>query len=129
MGWGGYLYVEDEKGKRITCPHPCEWGTITDVLGKNASKELIEERVGFNSYCVCLDCMHQFEADLRDKSDNPWSFYYTISAGLDPDKKKDRRECPKCASPDIRTVFEMIGQLCPKCEKGTIEEIETGIIS
>lgn len=37
------------------------------VLGRNATPDLIKERTGFNSHCVCLDCLHQFDADLRDE--------------------------------------------------------------
>jgi hypothetical protein len=29
----------------------------------------------------------------------------------------------------VKTAFEIIGEKCPKCKKGTIEEIETGIVT
>lgn len=31
-GWGGYQYVENERGQRICCPHPGEEYTICEVL-------------------------------------------------------------------------------------------------
>ncbi|MBU1177296.1 hypothetical protein KKH96_02515 [Patescibacteria group bacterium] len=110
-GWGGCMYVEDDNGKRITCDHPCEGEAIGNVLGKNPSKELLKKRVGFNSDCICLDCLHQFKADLSSK-------------GL---KDKDKRECPKCKSEKVKTISELVNKPCPKCHKGTIKEIETGI--
>lgn len=70
------MYVEDKKGKRIICPHPGEMGKVKSVLGKNISEKVFREKTGFNSYSICLDCLYQFEADLRDEKNNPWRFYY-----------------------------------------------------
>lgn len=112
--YGYYLYVEDDSGKRIECYHPGEEITINSVLGKNASEKLREERVGFNSYCICLDCLKQFEADLDIKKNGT---------------SKDPRECPKCKSSNISTLKELAGQQCPKCKKGKIIERWTGIIT
>lgn len=153
-GWGGHMYVEDDEGRRIACGHPGEYHTVEQVLGKNASRKLVKERTGFNSYCVCLDCLYQFEADLRDEIANPWRSDYdapdedTFLIGLSKllavnekcvpsevwkeiskEWKKDERKCPQCGSSNVKTVFELIGNPCPKCKEGTIEEIETGIIS
>jgi len=100
VGWGGYMYVEDNNGKRIICPHPEEYSKIYEVLGYNASEELIAERVGFNSHCLCLDCLHQFEADIE----------------------KDERKCPRCISTSVKTLLELVGTSCPKCKKGIIKE-------
>jgi|YNPMSStandDraft_1061717.scaffolds.fasta_scaffold47458_2 predicted RNA-binding Zn-ribbon protein involved in translation (DUF1610 family) len=122
-GWGGYMYVEDDKKKRIVCPHPVEDWTVAEVLGDNAPIDLIKARTGFNSYCLCLDCLHQFEADLGDERANPWRGWYGAM------RQKDERKCPQCKSTNIATVFELIGTPCPKCKDGLIEEIETGIIS
>ena len=122
-GWGGYMYVENDKGERIVCPHPGEIFKVLEILGENVTEELIKERTGFNSYCVCLDCLYQFEADLGDEKVNPWRLYYGAM------REKDKRECPRCKSENVKTVFELIGQVCPKCKKGIIEEIPTGIVS
>jgi predicted amidohydrolase len=32
-GWGGHLFVIDDKGERIVCNHPGEEGTIIETLG------------------------------------------------------------------------------------------------
>lgn len=116
------MYVEDDEGNRIVCPHPVEYHTVTEVLGENPSEELVRERTGFNSYCICLDCLHKFMADLGDER-SVWRHYYGT------EREKDKRECPQCSSSKVRTVFELIGEKCPKCKTGTIEEIDTGIIS
>jgi hypothetical protein len=106
-GWGGYTYVTDLNGNRIICPHPLEDERIRKVLGEEASWELIQERTGFNSDCVCLECLTQFNLDLD----------------------RDPRICIKCRSGNVRTLNELIDQQCPKCKKGMIREIDTGIIS
>lgn len=146
--------LRDHEKVRIECPSPSEEDTVELVLGRNATFELRKERTGFNSYCVCLDCLHQFEADLRDEVANPWRSDYdapdadTFLMGLSrliavnkkaipsevwkeitKEWKKDERECPKCGSKNVKTEFELIGKPCPKCKEGTIEEIETGKIS
>jgi hypothetical protein len=125
-GWGGYRYVTDEQGRRIICPHPDERRTIGAVLGTDCSPEVVKERTGFNSYCLCLDCMARFEADFRDEVANPWRFYY---GAQDPGTRRDERKCPRCGSANVKTVFELIGEPCPSCKEGIIEERETGLIS
>jgi len=130
MGWGYGFYVEDEQGKRIICPHPVERQSVEKVLGRNPSPELLNKRTGFNSDCLCLDCLHQFEADLGAFRGywSPYEFYLTeYQPG--PKQAKDRRECPKCHSRNFKTELEMVGQNCPRCKDGVIEEIITGMIS
>ena len=68
--------LRDHEKVRIECPSPSEEDTVELVLGRNATFELRKERTGFNSQCVCLDCLHQFEADLRDEVANPWRSDY-----------------------------------------------------
>jgi len=74
-GWGGYMYVEDEKGKRIPYPHPSEFSKVREVLGCFPTKELLNDRTCFNSYCICLDCKNRYEADLGDETHNKWRSY------------------------------------------------------
>ena len=117
-GWGGYMYVIDNNGRRIVCPHPGEASVVAEILkidedtlfgfpwllrSDDAPVQLLEERTGFNSYCVCLDCVSQFELDID----------------------RDERKCPKCGSEKVRTEPEMVGEPCPKCKKGTVELIDT----
>ncbi len=101
------MYVTDDKGKRIGCNHPGELNTVHQVLGGEVSDEIFKARTGFNSYCVCLDCLRQSELDIR----------------------RDERRCSSCDSLNLKTVHEMIGETCPKCGKGTVMEIDTGLIS
>lgn len=123
-GWGGYMYVIDGSGKRIICPHPAEMHTVSKVLGENASRELIMDKTGFNSDCVCLNCLHQFELDIGDyEIAESWRYFYGAI------RRRDERRCLYCNSVEVRTVFELIDEPCPKCKEGKIEEIITGIIS
>jgi predicted RNA-binding Zn-ribbon protein involved in translation (DUF1610 family) len=152
-GWGGYQYVESKEGKRIECIHPVEEETIEEVLGEEKDNlELRKKRVGFNSYCLCLQCLQQFEADLRDEFSNSWRFHYNSPSGhiiLNSIKKlvsinemcipnhvwkkmtkewaKDERKCPSCGSNNIKTELELVGESCPMCREGLIEEIPTCI--
>jgi len=88
----------------------------------------VRERTGFTSYCVCLNCLHQFEADLGEIGYSP---YEGAPEKHKPRLKqgKDKRECPKCKSKNVKTELEMIGETCPRSKKGVIEEIDTGAIS
>ena len=128
-GWGYGFYVVNDKGERIICGHPGERGHVFEVLGERASiLEVVRERTGFNSNCVCLDCLHQFRADLGEIG---WSPYEGLIKEYKPRLKqeKDRRECPKCKSKNVKTELEMVGETCPKCKEGVIEEIWTGAVS
>ncbi len=129
-GWGYCFYVEDGQGDRIDCHHPRERRYIEQVLGKRLSLELIRERTGFNSFCVCLDCLHQFKADLG-VSESYWSPYepYLDEYLPRPKQAKDKRQCPSCKSTNVKTELEMIGETCPKCKEGVIKETWTGSIS
>lgn len=127
-GWGMYFYVEDDKGSRIVCPHPAEREVVVEVLGNGASLEAIRERTGFNSYCICLDCLYQFEADLGESGWSPFE-HYIGSYKPRLKQEKDKRECPKCKSKNVKTELELVGEVCPKCNQGVIEEIWTGAIS
>ena len=106
-GWGGIRYVTDENGQKIICPHPGDFFQIYEVLGESASGELVDQRTGFNSDCLCLDCLAKFQIDL----------------------KREQRICPKCRSNHVNSVKELVGEPCPKCKDGTVQEIETGSFS
>jgi len=42
---------------------------------------------------------------------------------------KDRGQCQECVATEIKTGFELVGNICPMCKKGQIVEIITGRIS
>ena len=134
-GWGGYLFVENDEGERITCGHPGERFRIEDVLRGNFLIKLIKgrtikKRVGFASDCLCLDCFHKFNADLADeKGKLNWRNFYMNKKILGMVGGKDKRECLKCKSKKVKTLSELINESCPQCHKGTIKEIKTGAIS
>lgn len=99
-GWGGYTYAVDDKGIRVVCPHPGEVSTISAVTGLDYAKASDAGRVGFAQFCVCLECLKQFDLDL----------------------KRDAVVCHACASTRVRSLRQLIGQPCPKCKTGQIEE-------
>ena len=124
-GWGGYMYVIDDSGNRIPCPHPGEMRTVVEVLGRGASREKITARTGYNSDCVCLKCLSQFTLDIGDEEivESSWRYFYGAT------KRRDRRRCPECGSGWVRTVLELVGGKCPECGRGTIKEFYTGLVS
>ena len=130
-GWGYRFYVEDDNGKRTDCHHPMERRYVAEVLGKNKnlSLELVRERTGFNSFCVCLDCLNQFKADLGQDGWSPYELYLEHHHLPRPKQAKDKRECPNCRPKKVKTELELVGEVCPKCKEGVIEEIWTGAIS
>jgi predicted RNA-binding Zn-ribbon protein involved in translation (DUF1610 family) len=110
-GWGTYVYVVDDDGRKIVAPHPCEQFVACDVIGCTM-KELDENeeyksRVGVMHYVVCISCAHQFAIDL----------------------KRHLRVCPECGSKSVYNCWEMIGRQCPRCRRAQIVEEDTGIIS
>jgi len=133
MGWGGVAYVESNDGKRITLTHPIEDSVRERVLNippgtlssfphdkpkwwwlkkrlntykKNKEMyDLARARSGFLSDCICIDCMQKQRLDL----------------------KKDERKCCSCSSVNVKSLRDLLGNLCPKCKKGVITEIKTGI--
>jgi hypothetical protein len=52
-----------------------------------------------------------------DERADSWRYYYGATM------KRDKRKCPHCNSPKVKTVFELIGKTCPKCNEGMIQEI------
>lgn len=132
-GSGGHLYVENSEGRRIVCGHPGEDSQIREILGHYPTREELQAMTGFNSYCVCLDCLEQFKADYRDEKVNEnrfWNECPQFREGLrGKPKMKDERICPSCQSNNVVTEFELVGKTCPKCKKGKFQEIVTGSVS
>lgn len=118
---GGYLYVKDESGKRIVCPHPLEYHTIAEVLKisrddafawlqkeyekiTEETKKKIQSNTGMNFQYICLDCCSENYLD----------------------KTVDEMKCGKCGSTNLKYVADLVGQTCPKCKEGTVQMIKKG---
>ncbi|MFC1995657.1 hypothetical protein ACFLVM_02130 [Chloroflexota bacterium] len=122
LGWGTYMYVTDGDGNRVICYHPSESRYVVEVLGERPSAELVYQKTGFNSHCLCLECLYQFDADYGES-------YWTSKGFPDDRMVKDKRECPKCKSENVKTELELVGETCPKCKEGIIEKTWTGWVS
>jgi predicted RNA-binding Zn-ribbon protein involved in translation (DUF1610 family) len=118
-GSGGYSYIEDESGMRINYEEKSEKSLrtiISEIWGFSDYrnwKELVRIHTGFNSYCICLDCLNIFEADI---SPNRNGF------------SKDDKVCPKCSSNQVHTELELVGKECPSCNEGKIGKIIVPLI-
>jgi hypothetical protein len=138
------MYVEDESGERIACGHPCEDSVVERVLGvsfdqiglsvfdsirprwwwlkkKRNIYSLIREKTGYNSFCICLDCLNKMALDLGDEK-SKWRSQYGYN------RAKDARICGKCNSHNVRTLAESVDRLCPVCKKGKIAVIFSGTV-
>lgn len=111
---GGFLYVTNDNGERVSLKGAKEKEAIARILlneefsfcpdDANLSQttiDILEERVGYMSACLCMNCFHQFGLDLR----------------------KDEVECPGCRSDQVRTFLTMLYKPCPKCRSGLMETI------
>lgn len=104
-GWGSYMYVRSWWGRKVACPHPVETAIRDRVLGIRGwfmSTEEKNKRTGFNSYCVCLDCLKISKIDLE----------------------REKKECQKCKSKNIKAITDV--KTCPKCKEGEIEWHDAG---
>ena len=75
---------------------------------KRATYNFIRQRTGYNSLCVCLDCKNYMYLDLG----------YTRWGKKT--KPKDKRQCDKCLSQNVKVTNELTGEMCPECKKGVI---------
>jgi len=111
----GFFYVADDDGNRILLEGDLESSIIADALCINedditgcvfapdrneSSILLMEERVGYCSFCFCRTCHERCALDV----------------------KRDTIRCPSCGSDDVATFIGLIGTACPKCGAGTLEE-------
>jgi predicted RNA-binding Zn-ribbon protein involved in translation (DUF1610 family) len=120
-GWGGYAYQIGDNGERIEIPHPAEMRVFFKHWKR---RKRIEGSTGFNSYCLCLDCLKSSVLDLGDEENARKSIRYFYGCI----KKRDERKCPSCGSENVRTVSELVGNICPKCRQGIIQEVKTGVV-
>lgn len=106
-GWGYYMYAIADDGERVVCPHPSEKGHAREVVGLDATNEELDERTGFNYYCVCIDCAGIFERDPN----------------------RDELVCPDCGSRAVTLMVELVGSPCPSCGNGTFVREDSGGIA
>jgi hypothetical protein len=42
-------------------------GTREEIIRNDCPPEVVKERSGFNSSCLCMDCIAQFEVESADR--------------------------------------------------------------
>lgn len=158
-GWGGYQYVENENGERVSCPHPIESNTICKVLNITEEELNTAKPPSFFDQDWALRLVYtkwwwlpSRKARLKKLVETRTGFnsrcickvclrksYLDIGDAESSDKswrryygatlRKDERKCPYCGSHEVATVMELVGSDCPFCKEGRIVEIWTGEIS
>lgn len=103
-GFGEYRYVVKDDGELEKLHHPCEVLQIQNVLGENASEELIEQRTGYKAYYLCRSCVDLFAGERDENVD-----------------------CPECGSENVRSQNELVDENCPRCETGSIVTENIGV--
>jgi hypothetical protein len=68
-------------------------GTGEEITRNDCLLEVVKERIGFNSSCLCVDCMTRFEADLRDEWWHAGS-RYAAQSNVKTVFEHDRRTLP-----------------------------------
>ena len=113
--WGSEaLYIRKEpgpirklfgmKGKKVVLKEP-PVGDLSSETGGKSIPDLIEEgKIGHYAAYICMSCISVFELDSETS-----------------------KLCNKCRSSEIKSIHDMIGQKCPKCKSGVIEESIVGI--
>ncbi|MEA3359194.1 MAG: hypothetical protein U9R17_07295 [Thermodesulfobacteriota bacterium] len=92
------------KGEKVLLKEPPVGGHNIKLAGKSIANLIEEGRIGHYATYICLECLNLFQLD----SDSV-------------------RICNKCKSDNVKSVFDLIGQKCPKCRLGIIEEKTVGI--
>lgn len=117
---GGYLYLRNNNGVRVPLRNKDQRETVAQILldeeetlytddsddsdDSHKVVDIMDERIGYVSACVCMNCLDQFGLDLR----------------------KDTIECPHCKSDQVRTFLEMTSKRCPKCQSGQMNKLGNG---
>lgn len=110
----GNPYILNSKDERVYFYHPGGEDVMEEVVAEilgpiytdEARDEILATRTGNASDHICLKCAEQFKHD----------------------PKRDKPGCPHCGHTEIKDLFLMGEQPCPKCT-GTLSKGEMGGIS
>ena len=113
-GTGATAYVRAEPGrlrrllglpgKKIMIKEPAVAGKSKNLNGIEFWERLASGNTVYFCGFLCRNCLKVSQMNVNE----------------DP-------TCRKCGGTDVTSVFEMIGQPCPKCGKGVIEQKILGI--
>jgi hypothetical protein len=82
--------------------------------------------VGFASVCCCRDCLSTSLLDLGDDEEidkKQWDYRQALGKGR---PGLDARRCRSCGGRRVRSLEELAGDVCPRCEQGRIEKRRVG---
>jgi DNA-directed RNA polymerase subunit RPC12/RpoP len=113
-GTGVAPYVKKPKGflrrlfglgeNKVFLQDPPAGNLSKNFPNKELSELIQEKQVGHYAAYLCLSCLKIFELDSSSE-----------------------KKCKHCKRTSVKSVFEMVGEKCPKCGDGIIEDKRIGI--
>lgn len=86
----------------------------------------VAARLGFASHCRCLDCLSPCLLDLGDGEEidkKRWDYRQALGKGR---PGLDARLCRSCGGARVRSLEELAGDVCPRCERGYVRKRKVG---
>ena len=90
--------------KKVLLQDPPTGNLSKNFGGKELSELIDEKRVGHYAAYLCLSCLKIFDLDSAAE-----------------------KKCKHCKSTSVKSVFQMVGEKCPKCGEGIIIDKRIGI--
>ena len=90
--------------KKVLLQDPPTGNLSKDFRNKELPDLIKEKRVGHYAAYLCLSCLKIFDIDSSAE-----------------------KKCKHCKSTSVKSVFEMVGEKCPKCKTGSIESKICGL--
>ncbi len=95
------IYAIDDNQQKVIIGHPGEEYAIRDLLGLDWQEAELQGRIVYADESLCLDCGQIVDWDVKVTSP----------------------VCHHCLGKNIRRLTDLLGQICPKCQIGTLREV------
>ncbi len=93
------MYVLDDRGTRVICPHPTEDDTVMEVTGLEFEEAEAAGLIRYMRPYLCLTC----------------------EAVSTLDRNHDAIQCQACGSGSLVFFGEVEGRACPRCGAASLE--------
>jgi hypothetical protein len=86
----------------------------------------VAARLGFASHCLCPNCLSLCLLDLGDDEEiekTRWEYRQAVGKGR---RGLDTRLCCSCGGGRVRSLEELVGKRCLRCERGYVRKRKVG---